>query len=168
MSISQAQLELKHLIQQFEAARPRVIPAGRNDYDKRLKKLQAELSRLENYDPDIDLETPQELAESVLGIAERLRVFLPEDQTIETLSFTLPSSSDLQATMQAQWDGTRWTLTPQRLAVHDVQLLAGHLGIQVSQTNDLDLWRASILPVELNPPTWNALRHTPILLGGEQ
>lgn len=165
--MEQAQLELQQLIQQFEAARPRVPQSTRRDYDKRLKKLQAELSRLENYDPDIDLETPEEMAEIVLGIAHRLRVYLPQVQATETLTFTLPSHSGAQATMQTQWDGTRWTLTPQRLAVHDVRVLADHLSDQVCQTNDLDLWRASLLPAELNPPAWNALGKSSILLGGE-
>lgn len=167
MSIEETQLEVEQLIQRFVAARSRVSQTQRNDHDKRLRKLEAELSRLQNYDPDIDLETPEEMAAAVLGVARRLEVYLPEEQTTESLAFILPAFYDAKATMQAQWDGKRWTLTPQRLAVYEAQALADHLDAQVCQTNDLDLWRASLLPAALRPPGWSFLKDGVLLSGGE-
>lgn len=148
MLIEEAILELQVLIQQFDVARPRVPQGQRSDYDKRIRKLRAELVRLESYDPDIDPESPEEMAQQALAVAGRLRAFLPDVQEVETLTFDAPRFGPSQASMQANWDGTRWALTPQRLTVHAAQALAGHLKGRVCQTNDLDVWRASFLPAD--------------------
>lgn len=167
MSIQEAALELRNLIQRFESSRSRVPQTQRDDYEKRVRKLRAELTRLESYDPDIDPESPEEMAEQVIRVARRIEVYLPEERSVENLTLTVPSHHAGQASMQATWDGGRWTLHPQRLAVHDVQTLAGHLGTQVCQTNDLDVWRASLLPGELNRVTWRDLGAAHVHLGDD-
>ena len=165
MSIEEAALELRSLIQQFEASRPRVRQAEKDEYEKRYRKLRAELTRLESYDPDIDDGSPEEMARQVLTIARRLQAFLPEESRIESMQLSVPPHHAGQAVMQLTWDGGRWSLHPQRLALHDVRILAGHLKGQVCQTNDLDVWRASLLPGEMTLPGWRDLAAAPVQLG---
>lgn len=167
MSIQAAALELRGLIQQFETSRPRVPQAQKADYEKRVRKLQAELTRLESYDSDIDDESPEEMAQQVISVARRLRAHLPEERSVETFILALPQHHAGQAVMQATWDGGRWTLLPQRLAVHDVQILAGYLSGHVCQTNDLDVWRASQFPDETVPLGWRDLGASWVQLGEE-
>ncbi|MCY1703934.1 hypothetical protein [Deinococcus sp. SL84] len=164
MSIDQALHQLQQLIQQFEAARPHTAPSLRSDHDKRLKKLRLELSRLKDYDPEIDIETPEELSASALGVIRRLQVHLPKIDDTESLTLYLPAHVDSKPTVQVHWDGVCWTILPRHLAINDVSMLTEHLHGQTAQTNDLDLWRFSLMPGEIATPE---LRRQQFLLGGK-
>ncbi|RJF75605.1 hypothetical protein D3875_00720 [Deinococcus cavernae] len=105
------------------------------------------------------------MAQQVVSIARRLEVYLPDGASIESLTLVVQPEHAGQAVVHVTWDGGRWTLQPKRLAVHDIRMLAEHLRGQVCQTNDLDVWRASLLPTEMTSPGWRDLGDALVQLG---
>jgi len=140
---------LRDLDARFAAARPRIPTSERAVFDQRHKRLPNLTEQVEAWDPDFDGEEEAYLQPIHLSM-RRLEASLPAGGD-EALTLTLFATPERITAGQVQWDGERWTVNAGKepVATRDLHLVHLHLkGLRV-QTNDLDLWRASVMPHDL-------------------